>query len=95
MKNFMHSNINKFPDEIALLSNSYKYKIDIYTCNSSKVKYIFRRRSNQALICKIDKDCNLIGLIQSPILVSDLDKAFYRLKEYIELTSWVDDYFSF
>ena len=81
--------------EIALISNSSKYKIDIYTNTTSKCSYVFRRRSNQKLICELDENLNIIGGLKSLVLLNDLDIAFERLSDYIDRTSWIDDFFEF
>ena len=91
-------NINKeanMREEVAFISNSPKYKIDIYTNTTSKCSYVFRRRSNQQLVCELDENLNIIGGLKSLVLLNDLDIAFERLNDYVNRTSWVDDFFDF
>lgn len=95
MNKVLELNPSTIREEIAFTSNSHKYKIDIFTCTTSEAEYVLRRRSNQKLICKVDKDLNIINGIKSLVLVSDLDIAFERLENYISITGWVDDYFDF
>lgn len=95
MNKILELNPSTIREEIAFISNSHKYKIDIYTCTTSEADYVFRRRSNQKLICKVDKDLNIIDGIKSLVLVNDLNVAFERLEDYISRTGWVDDFFDF
>ena len=81
-------------DEFELLSNSSKYKIDIFRFSSEETHYIFKRRKDQRLICKFDFNLNLIEDIQCPVLLKDFESALNRLKEYKNDTDWIEDYFS-
>lgn len=91
-------NNNNVVGEIDLVCNFVgKHKIHIYRYSpfveNRDAEYILRRSKDRKLICKLDKQLNIIGAIENMVLMSELEKAYDRIKTYEEVTGWVDDYF--
>lgn len=80
--------------EVPFITNTNKYKIDIYSFIGDYESYIFRYRKDDRFICEFDMQLNFIRPIETPVSKKDFDIAFDRLSEYSKRTAWIDDYFS-
>ncbi len=79
--------------EFSIISNSSKYKIDIYSCIGKTESYILRYRKDNRFICELDKQLNMIRNIEVPVSSVDLSVAMERLEAYNEEIAWLDEYF--
>ena len=70
--------------EIPFLTNSSRYKIDLYDYIGleGEIGYVLRKRKDNKFICTLDINLNIVEEIKYPISANDLGIAMDMLKEY-------------
>ena len=62
--------------EVWSLANKYGAPIEVYTCMfMDNIEYRLRRAKDNALICELDKDLNMVGELKTLVDVEQLEKA--------------------
>ena len=67
--------------ELWSLANKYGAPIEVYTCMFIEgIEYRLRRAKDNALICELDKDMNMVGELKTLVDVAQFEKAMEAVR---------------
>ena len=68
-------------EEVLSLANKQRATIEVYTCMFiDNIEYRLRRAKDNALICELDKDMNMIGELKTLVDVEQFEKAMEAVR---------------